>query len=45
MAFQLTQAVKKVANVPVCVKLSPNVTDIVPVAQAIEAVVAPMGLR
>ncbi|EOH61615.1 MULTISPECIES: dihydroorotate dehydrogenase [Enterococcus] len=37
VAFQLTQAVKKVANVPVYVKLSPNVTDIVPVAQAIEA--------
>jgi dihydroorotate dehydrogenase (NAD+) catalytic subunit len=37
VAFQLTQAVKKVAAVPVYVKLSPNVTDIVPIAQAIEA--------
>ena len=37
VAFQLTQAVKKVAKVPIYVKLSPNVTDIVPVAQAIEA--------
>ncbi|MFV0557153.1 MAG: dihydroorotate dehydrogenase [Enterococcus sp.] len=37
VAFELTQAVKKVAQVPVYVKLSPNVTDIVPIAQAIEA--------
>lgn len=37
VAFQLTQAVKKVSKVPIYVKLSPNVTDIVPVAQAIEA--------
>ena len=37
VAFQLTQAVKKVSSVPVYVKLSPNVTDIVPIAQAIEA--------
>ncbi|MEI5992626.1 dihydroorotate dehydrogenase [Candidatus Enterococcus mansonii] len=37
VAFQLTQAVKKVSNVPIYVKLSPNVTDIVPIAQAIEA--------
>lgn len=37
VAFQLTQAVKKVAKVPIYVKLSPNVTDIVPVAKAIEA--------
>lgn len=37
VAFQLTQAVKKMAKVPIYVKLSPNVTDIVPVAQAIEA--------
>ncbi|OJG74316.1 dihydroorotate dehydrogenase B, catalytic subunit [Enterococcus quebecensis] len=37
VAFQLTQAVKKVTKVPIYVKLSPNVTDIVPVAQAIEA--------
>ncbi|MDU7056504.1 MAG: nitronate monooxygenase, partial [Enterococcus hirae] len=37
VAFQLTKAVKKVASVPVYVKLSPNVTDIVPIAQAIES--------
>ncbi|MGG5340700.1 dihydroorotate dehydrogenase [Enterococcus sp. AZ192] len=37
VAFQLTQAVKKVTEVPIYVKLSPNVTDIVPIAQAIEA--------
>lgn len=37
VAFQLTEAVKKVAKVPIYVKLSPNVTDIAPVAQAIEA--------
>lgn len=37
VAFQLTQAVKKVAKVPIYVKLSPNVTDIVPIANAIEA--------
>lgn len=37
VAFQLTEAVKKVASVPIYVKLSPNVTDIVPIAQAIEA--------
>ncbi|WP_239254409.1 dihydroorotate dehydrogenase [Listeria ilorinensis] len=37
VAHQLTRAVKKVAKVPVYVKLSPNVTDIVSIAQAIEA--------
>lgn len=37
VAFQLTEAVKKVAKVPIYVKLSPNVTDIVPIAKAIEA--------
>ncbi|MBO0482331.1 dihydroorotate dehydrogenase [Candidatus Enterococcus courvalinii] len=37
VAFQLTQAVKKVSKVPIYVKLSPNVTDIVPIALAIEA--------
>lgn len=36
VAYELTKAVKKVATVPVYVKLSPNVTDIVPIAQAIE---------
>lgn len=37
VAFRLTEAVKKVASVPIYVKLSPNVTDIVPIAKAIEA--------
>lgn len=37
VAGALTEAVKKVSKVPVYVKLSPNVTDIVPIAQAIEA--------
>ena len=37
VAFQLTEAVKKVSMVPIYVKLSPNVTDIVPIAKAIEA--------
>lgn len=37
VARALTEAVKKVSKVPVYVKLSPNVTDIVPIAQAIEA--------
>lgn len=37
VAFQLTQVVKKVSQVPIYVKLSPNVTDIVPIAKAIEA--------
>lgn len=36
VAYELTQAVKQVSGVPVYVKLSPNVTDIVPIAQAIE---------
>ncbi len=35
-AFALTEAVKKVSTVPIYVKLSPNVTNIVPIAQAIE---------
>lgn len=37
VAYELTKAVKQVAKVPVYVKLSPNVTDIVPIAKAIEA--------
>ncbi|MGY3750332.1 dihydroorotate dehydrogenase [Vagococcus acidifermentans] len=37
VAARLTEAVKKVASVPVYVKLSPNVTNIVPIAKAIEA--------
>ncbi|RDX02475.1 dihydroorotate dehydrogenase [Listeria kieliensis] len=36
VAHRLTKAVKQVAKVPVYVKLSPNVTDIVAIAQAIE---------
>lgn len=36
-AAQLIEAVKRVSKVPVYAKLSPNVTDIVPIAQAIEA--------
>lgn len=35
--FDLTQAVKAVSSVPIYVKLSPNVTDIVPIAKAVEA--------
>lgn len=37
VAYELTKAVKAVSSVPIYVKLSPNVTDIVPIAQAIEA--------
>lgn len=37
VAAQLIEAVKKVSKVPVYAKLSPNVTDIVPIAKAIEA--------
>lgn len=37
VAHDLTKAVMKVAKVPVYVKLSPNVTDIVPIAEAVEA--------
>ncbi|WP_312499783.1 dihydroorotate dehydrogenase [Enterococcus sp.] len=36
-AGALTEAVKEVSQVPIYVKLSPNVTDIVPIARAIEA--------
>ncbi|NLY56555.1 MAG: dihydroorotate dehydrogenase [Firmicutes bacterium] len=36
-AAELTRAVKAVSSVPVFVKLSPNVTDIVEIAQAVEA--------
>jgi len=36
-ARQLTAAVKAVSNVPVYVKLSPNVTNIVDIAKAVEA--------
>lgn len=36
-AKNLTQAVKEVANIPVYVKLSPNVTDIVAIAKAVAA--------
>ena len=37
MAAELTKAVKAVSKVPVYVKLSPNVTDIVAMAKAVEA--------
>lgn len=37
VAYRLTEKVKKVAKVPVYVKLSPNVTDIVSIAKAVEA--------
>lgn len=37
MAAELTRAVKEVSKVPVYVKLSPNVTDIVAMAKAVEA--------
>lgn len=37
VAYTLTKAVKAVAKVPVYVKLSPNVTDIVQIAKAVEA--------
>lgn len=36
VAYRLTKAVKEVSSVPVYVKLSPNVTDIVPIAKAID---------
>lgn len=36
VAKELTQAVKAVSNVPVYIKLSPNVTDIVSIAKAVE---------
>ncbi|HCM90252.1 MULTISPECIES: dihydroorotate dehydrogenase [Vagococcus] len=36
VAASLTRAVKKVAKVPVYIKLSPNVTSIVPIAKAVE---------
>lgn len=37
VAKELTQAVKAVSSVPVYIKLSPNVTDIVSIAKAVEA--------
>ncbi|MED0674693.1 dihydroorotate dehydrogenase [Aneurinibacillus thermoaerophilus] len=37
IAAQLTAAIKKVSKVPVFVKLSPNVTDVVTIAKAVEA--------
>lgn len=37
IAKELTMAAKSVAKVPVYVKLSPNVTSIVPIAKAVEA--------
>lgn len=35
--FDLVTEVKKVSSVPIYVKLSPNVTDIIPIAQAVES--------
>lgn len=37
MAAHVTERVKKASNLPVYVKLSPNVTDIVAIAKAVEA--------
>lgn len=37
VAYDLVKACKEVADVPLYVKLSPNVTDIVEIAQAVEA--------
>ncbi|KHD86195.1 dihydroorotate dehydrogenase [Bacillus ginsengihumi] len=37
MAYELTTKVKEVSSVPVYVKLSPNVTNIVEIAKAVEA--------
>ena len=37
MAATLTKAIKEVSQVPVYIKLSPNVTDIVEIAKAVEA--------
>ncbi|MCH4169154.1 MAG: dihydroorotate dehydrogenase [Streptococcaceae bacterium] len=37
VAMELTSLCKAVTDLPIYVKLSPNVTDIVPIAQAIEA--------
>ncbi len=37
MAASLTKAIKEVSQVPVYIKLSPNVTDIVAIAKAVEA--------
>lgn len=36
IASELTEAIKKVSNVPIYVKLSPNVTDVVKIAKAVE---------
>jgi dihydroorotate dehydrogenase (NAD+) catalytic subunit len=36
MAVDLTRAIKKVSQVPVYIKLSPNITDIVSIAKAVE---------
>jgi len=36
IAAELTKEIKKVSKVPVFVKLSPNVTDVVPIAKAVE---------
>lgn len=36
VAYSLTKACKKVTDLPIYVKLSPNVTDITPIAKAVE---------
>lgn len=37
VAYEVTRAVKEVSNLPVYVKLSPNVTDVVTIAKAVES--------
>lgn len=37
VAYRLTKNCKEVANVPIYVKLSPNVTDIIKISEAVEA--------
>ncbi|ODJ67909.1 dihydroorotate dehydrogenase [Brochothrix thermosphacta] len=36
VAYRLTKAVKEVSDVPIYVKMSPNVTDIIPIAKAMK---------
>lgn len=37
VAYELTSSCKKVTDLPIYVKLSPNVTDIIPIAKAVES--------
>ena len=37
VAAELTKAIKEVSSVPVYIKLSPNVTNVVEIAKAVEA--------